>query len=222
MKIIIDDLYKDIPFILNKYLNKNNSLSEKFIIGLYELRKEYYTIKKIDEFNLDITDDEKCIKIYTNLIKLLNKELESFADDSNINNINNYNKANLNDNALRNITNLSNNNISSSKFNNLQYLDKDVKNDNDLIFSDNFTNKNNLNLTDLNTGGIKEVKNNFRSLSSMENIFKTTNDQIINKLNSRKTYITNYGNKNRNKSANNHYNREYNFEYGIDSNTIIF
>ena len=77
-------------------------------------------------------------------------------------------------------------------------------------------------MTDLNTGGIKEVKNNFRSLSSMENIFKTTNDQIINKLNSRKTYITNYGNKNRNKSANNHYNREYNFEYGIDSNTIIF
>ena len=219
MKIIIDDLYKDIPFILNKYLNKNNSLSEKFIIGLYELRKEYYTIKKIDEFNLDITDDEKCIKIYTNLIKLLNKELESFADDNN--NINNYNKANLNDNALSNITNLSNNNISSSKFNNLQYLDKDVKNDNDLIFSDNFTNKNNLNLTDLNTGGIKEVKNNFRSLSSMENIFKTTNDQIINKLNSRKTYITNYGNKNRNKSANNHYNREYNFEYGIDTNNNL-
>ena len=144
MKIIIDDLFKDIPFILNKYLNKNNSLSEKFIIGLYELRKEYYTIKKIDEFNLDITDDEKCIKIYTNLIKLLNKELESFADDNN--NINNYNKANLNDNALSNITNLSNNNISSNKFNNLQYLDKDVKNDNDLIFSDNFTNKNNLNL----------------------------------------------------------------------------
>ena len=221
MKIIIDDLFKDIPFILNKYLNKNNSLSEKFIIGLYELRKEYYTIKKIDEFNLDITDDEKCIKIYTNLIKLLNKELESFADDNNINNINNYNKANLNDNVLSNITNLSNNNISSSKFNNLQYLDKDVKNDNDLIFSDNFTNKNNLNLTDLNTGGIKEVKNNFRSLSSMENIFKTTNDQIINKLNSRKTYITNYGNKNRNKSANNHYNREYNFEYGIDSNNNL-
>ena len=219
MKIIIDDLFKDIPFILNKYLNKNNSLSEKFIIGLYELRKEYYTIKKIDEFNLDITDDEKCIKIYTNLIKLLNKELESFADDNN--NINNYNKANLNDNALSNITNLSYNNISSSKFNNLQYLDKDVKNDNDLIFSDNFTNKNNLNLTDLNTGGIKEVKNNFRSLSSMENIFKTTNDQIINKLNSRKTYITNYGNKNRNKSANNHYNREYNFEYGIDSNNNL-
>ena len=219
MKIIIDDLFKDIPFILNKYLNKNNSLSEKFIIGLYELRKEYYTIKKIDEFNLDITDDEKCIKIYTNLIKLLNKELESFEDDNN--NINNYNKANLNDNALSNITNLSNNNISSSKFNNLQYLDKDVKNDNDLIFSDNFTNKNNLNSTDLNTGGIKEVKNNFRSLSSMENIFKTTNDQIINKLNSRKTYITNYGNKNRNKSANNHYNREYNFEYGIDSNNNL-
>ena len=162
-------------------------------------------------FNNNIKENRNANKDYLSLNEANN----------NINNINNYNKANLNDNVLSNITNLSNNNISSSKFNNLQYLDKDVKNDNDLIFSDNFTNKNNLNLTDLNTGGIKEVKNNFRSLSSMENIFKTTNDQIINKLNSRKTYITNYGNKNRNKSANNHYNREYNFEYGRDSNNNL-
>ena len=74
IKMLINDIFKDIPSTLNKYLNKNNFLSEKFILGLYDLRKEYYTIKKIDEFNLDSTDDEKCIKIYKNLIRLLNKE----------------------------------------------------------------------------------------------------------------------------------------------------
>ena len=218
IKIIIDDLFKEIPFILNKYLNKNNSLSEKFIIDLYELRKEYYTIKSIDEFNLDSTDDEKCIKIYTNLMKLLNKELESFAESKN--NINYYNKVNLNDNAISK-TNLNNNNISSSKFNNLKYLEKYDKNNNDFSFTDNYTIKNNLYLTDLNIGGMKEERNNFRSLNSMENKFRYHNDGMINKVNNRKTYTTNYANKNRNKSANNNYNREYYFEYGIDTNNNL-
>ena len=54
IKIIINDIFKDIPFTLNKYLNKNYVLSEKFILGLYDLRKEYYTIKNIDEFNINI------------------------------------------------------------------------------------------------------------------------------------------------------------------------
>ena len=218
IKIIIDDLFKEIPFILNKYLNKNNSLSEKFIIDLYELRKEYYTIKSIDEFNLDSTDDEKCIKIYSNLMKLLNKELESFAESKN--NINYYNKVNLNDNAISK-TNLNNNNISSSKFNNLKYLEKYDKNNNDFSFTDNYTIKNNLYLTDLNIGGMKEERNNFRSLNSMENKFRYHNDGMINKVNNRKTYTTNYANKNRNKSANNNYNREYYFEYGIDTNNNL-
>ena len=37
---------------------------------------------------------------------------------------------------------------------------------------------------------------------------------MINKVNNRKTYTTNYANKNRNKSAKNKYNREYYVEYG--------
>lgn len=124
--MIINDIFKDIPLTLNKYLNNTNSLLEKFIIGLYDLRKEYYSIKKIDEFNLDITDDEKVLKIYMNLIELLNNELESFTN-------NNFSNINLNDNAISNITNLSNNNFSSSNFNNnFRYLEKEILNENDI------------------------------------------------------------------------------------------
>ena len=43
----------------NKYIHKRNMKNIDYGNYLYELRKEYYTIKKIDEFNLDITDDEK-------------------------------------------------------------------------------------------------------------------------------------------------------------------
>ena len=124
--MIINDIFKDIPLTLNKYLNNTNSLLEKFIIGLYDLRKEYYSIKKIDEFNLDITDDEKVLKIYMNLIELLNNELELFTN-------NNFSNINLNDNAISNITNLSNNNFSSSNFNNnFRYLEKEIQNENDI------------------------------------------------------------------------------------------
>ena len=124
--MIINDIFKDIPLTLNKYLNNTNSLLEKFIIGLYDLRKEYYSFKKIDEFNLDITDDEKVLKIYMNLIKLLNNELELFTN-------NNFSNINLNDNAISNITNLSNNNFSSSNFNNnFRYLEKEIQNENDI------------------------------------------------------------------------------------------
>ena len=124
--MIINDIFKDIHLTLNKYLNNTNSLLEKFIIGLYDLRKEYYSIKKIDEFNLDITDDEKVLKIYMNLIELLNNELELFTN-------NNFSNINLNDNAISNITNLSNNNFSSSNFNNnFRYLEKEIQNENDI------------------------------------------------------------------------------------------
>ena len=211
IKILINDLFKDIPFTLNKYLNKNNSLSEKFILGLYDLRKEYYSIKKIDEFNLDVTDDEKCIKIYTNLIKLLNKELEVFAN----NNINN--KININDN---NTTNINSNNISSSNINNYyKYLEKEVKNENDINYINNNNSRKKLNLTDLNTARIEEEKNNLINSINNKNKFESNNQEKNNKVNNRRiTYITNYANKNRNKSANINYNREYFFDYGYDSN----
>ena len=211
--MLINDIFKDIPSTLNKYLNKTNSLSEKFILGLYELRKEYYTIKKIDEFNLDSTDDEKCIKIYKNLIRLLNKELELF-----INNINS--NINLNDNALSNLSNLSSYNINSSIINNnSRYFENEIKNENDINFINNLNSKKRLNLTDLNIGKIEEEKNNIFNLNS-ENKFNSFNGEINKKVNNRRiTYITNYGNKNRNKSSiNRSYNNEYFFEYGSYTN----
>ena len=213
IKMLINDIFKDIPSTLNKYLNKNNFLSEKFILGLYDLRKEYYTIKKIDEFNLDSTDDEKCIKIYKNLIRLLNKELELFTNNINSN-------TNLNDNALSNLSNLSSYNINNSIINNnSRYFENEIKNENDINFINNLNSKKRLNLTDLNIGKIEEEKNNIFNLNS-ENKFKSFNGEINKKVNNRRiTYITNYGNKNRNKSSiNKSYNNEYFFEYGSNIN----
>ena len=213
IKMLINEIFKDIPITLNKYLNKNNSLSEKFILSLYDLRKEYYTIRKIDEFNLDITEDEKCIKIYMNLIKLLNKELELFT--------NNNSNINLNDNAISNISNLSSYHINSSFINNnSRYFENEIKNENDINFINNLNNKKRLNLTDLNIGKIEEEKNNIFNLNNMENRIKLFNGEKNNKVNNRRiTYITNYGNKNRNKSSfNNSYNKEYFFEYGNNKN----
>ena len=219
IKIIINDIFKDIPDTLNKYLNKNNNLSEKFILSLYDLRKEYYTIKKIDEFNLDVTDDEKCIKIYKDLIKLLNNELELF-----INNDNNLN-INTNDNVISDLTNISNNNFNASNINNYRYLEKDNKNENDINYLKNYSynNEKKLNISDLNIGRIEEEKNDNLNLIQMENINKYINKDIIQKGNNKKiTYITNYGNKNtNNKRPIINYNREYFFDYGAYSNNHL-
>ena len=214
IKIIINDIFKDIPFTLNKYLNKNYVLSEKFILGLYDLRKEYYTIKNIDEFNLDVTDDEKCIKIYANLIKLFNKELELYT----MNNNNNNNNISLNmSNNLKNdfsTLNQNNNYFGSTDRINYKYREKEGKNknDNDINFIKGYNNKK-FNLTDLNIGRIEEEKT-FNS------------NEVSNKiLNNRKiTYVTDYGNKkpnNHSKSINFNFNREYFFDYGANSNNNI-
>lgn len=214
IKIIINDIFKDIPFTLNKYLNKNYILSEKFILGLYDLRKEYYTIKNIDEFNLDVTDDEKCIKIYANLIKLFNKELELYT----MNNNNNNNNISLNmSNNLKNdfsTLNQNNNYFGNTDRINYKYREKEGKNenDNDINFIKSYNNKK-FNLTDLNIGRIEEEKT-FNS------------NEVSNKiLNNRKiTYVTDYGNKkpnNHSKSINFNFNREYFFDYGANSNNNI-
>ena len=214
IKIIINDIFKDIPFTLNKYLNKNYVLSEKFILGLYDLRKEYYTIKNIDEFNLDVTDDEKCIKIYANLIKLFNKELELYT----MNNNNNNNNISLNmSNNLKNdfsTLNQNNNYFGSTDRINYKYREKEGKNenDNDINFIKSYNNKK-FNLTDLNIGRLEEEKT-FNS------------NEVSNKiLNNRKiTYVTDYGNKkpnNHSKSINFNFNREYFFDYGANSNNNI-
>ena len=214
IKIIINDIFKDIPFTLNKYLNKNYVLSEKFILGLYDLRKEYYTIKNIDEFNLDVTDDEKCIKIYANLIKLFNKELELYT--MNNNNNNNNISLNMSNNLKNDFSTLyqNNNYFGSTDRINYKYREKEGKNenDNDINFIKSYNNKK-FNLTDLNIGRIEEEKT-FNS------------NEVSNKiLNNRKiTYVTDYGNKkpnNHSKSINFNFNREYFFDYGANSNNNI-
>ena len=215
IKIIINDIFKDIPFTLNKYLNKNYVLSEKFILGLYDLRKEYYTIKNIDEFNLDVTDDEKCIKIYANLIKLFNKELELYTMNNNNNNNNNI-SLNMSNNLKNDFSTLNQNNnyFGSTDRINYKYREKEGKNenDNDINFIKSYNNKK-FNLTDLNIGRIEEEKT-FNS------------NEVSNKiLNNRKiTYVTDYGNKkpnNHSKSINFNFNREYFFDYGANSNNNI-
>ena len=215
IKIIINDIFKDIPFTLNKYLNKNYVLSEKFILGLYDLRKEYYTIKNIDEFNLDVTDDEKCIKIYTNLIKLFNKELELYTMNNNNNNNNNI-SLNMSNNLKNDFSTLNQNNNYFGSTDRIiyKYREKEGKNenDNDINFIKSYNNKK-FNLTDLNIGRIEEEKT-FNS------------NEISNKiLNNRKiTYVTDYGNKkpnNHSKSINFNFNREYFFDYGANSNNNI-
>ena len=215
IKIIINDIFKDIPYTLNKYLNKNFILSEKFILGLYDLRKEYYSIKKIDEFNLDVTDDEKCIKIYANLIKLFNKELELYT-------MNNNNSSNTN--FMTSLSKSNNYNLSRSVINNYKFKEKENKNDseNDIDFVHSYdNNKKKFNLADLNIGRIEEEKN-------------FSSNEIENKINNRKiTYVTDYGNKNHNNNNSNHkinnhsksinfnYNREYFFDYGANSDNNI-
>lgn len=213
IKIIINDIFKDIPFTLNKYLNKNYVLSEKFILGLYDLRKEYYTIKNIDEFNLDVTDDEKCIKIYANLIKLFNKELELYTMNNNNNNNISLNMSNNLKNDFSTL-NQNNNYFGSTDRINYKYREKEGKNenDNDINFIKGYNNKK-FNLTDLNIGRIEEEKT-FNS------------NEVSNKiLNNRKiTYVTDYGNKkpnNHSKSINFNFNREYFFDYGANSNNNI-
>ena len=73
MKINIKTIYEDILKICNKYTikNENNIFSDKFIFDLYEIRKQYNNIKKIDMYNLDFKDDEKCIILFKNIMKLL-------------------------------------------------------------------------------------------------------------------------------------------------------
>ena len=218
IKIIINDIFKDIPFTLNKYLNKNYVLSEKFILGLYDLRKEYYSIKNIDEFNLDVTDDEKCIKIYTNLIKLFNKELELYAMNNNNNNINVNMNNNMNNNLKNDLStiNQSNNYFGRNETNNFKYREKESKNenDNDINIVKSFNNEQKkVNLTDLNIGKYEEEKN------------FNTNETTSRVLNNKKiTYVTDYGNKKHNthsKSINFNFNREYFFDYGLNTNNNI-
>jgi hypothetical protein len=146
MKVNIQKIYKDIPNIFNKYINKveNRVLSDEFIFNLYELRKEYNNIKQIDLYNLDITDDEKCIKIYKKINKLLSEECEKIMKNRNTEKERNqeylFDTKNINDlnNTIQ--SNILQKNISNS--NSLIDLVRPNKyNSNNDLFSDNIETK---------------------------------------------------------------------------------
>ena len=145
MKVNIQKIYKDIPNIFNKYTNKveNRVLSDEFIFNLYELRKEYNNIKQIDLYNLDITDDEACIKIYKKINKLLSEECEKIMKNKNAEKERNqeylFETKNINDlnNSIQ--SNILQNNISnSSSLIDLVKLNK-YKSNNDLLSGNNET-----------------------------------------------------------------------------------
>ena len=216
IKAKINFIFNDIPLTLNKYLNKNNILSEKFILDLYELRKAYNTIKKIDEFNLDFTDDEKCINIYHDLIQILNHELEKFVNDSYYTNINDNNLNNTFNNNINNMNSMNHSHFHYNSFDN--FRNYEARNENDINYTTN-NNKKILNLTDLNPYKFdEEEKNDINRLSRNKNTFNK-GSYNNNKFNEKMTYITNYGNNNKNKSANSSYNRDYFFDYGRNLNS---
>ena len=121
MKLNIKTIYEEIPMIFNKYTIKkeNKSLSDKFIFDLYDIRKEYNNIKKIDIYNLDIKDDEKCIKIFKNIMKLL---IEEIRIQQIINNKNNE---------IKTIHNLKYEDTKKLNINDLN-TKKDINNENDI------------------------------------------------------------------------------------------
>ena len=135
IKSLIEKIYEDIPIIINKNTDKNKvenkNISNNFIINLYELRKEYNCIKKIDFYNLDITDDEKCIKIFQKIMKILIEELETII--KNKNNENEINKKFLYD--IKNI-NLKELNINKNSFIERDMNNIIIKKDKEKIFND--------------------------------------------------------------------------------------
>ena len=74
----IEIIYEDIKNLINKCESpeKNKILTEAFMIKLKELKNDFQKIKNIDRFNLDSINDEECLKIYMNLVKILLEELQ--------------------------------------------------------------------------------------------------------------------------------------------------
>ena len=199
MKKNIQQLYESIPHMINKYTNKNENkiLSDKFIFDLYELRKDYNSIKKIDSYNLDITDDEKCINIYKKIMKLLNEEFGKIISNKNIQNeknnnyineknnnyVYNMNKLSINDlNTIKNISleNEKNNvlieNEKQNKTNNNNFNEKKK-----ITYITDYKNKNKKNKTTDSPNGIYnfEYGKNTDGLKFFENNYKTIYDNNI-------------------------------------------
>ena len=105
IKLQIKNIFNDLLSIIYKYDSPytNKKYTDEFKNKLKDLKNKIDNIKEIDRFNLDSTDDEKCLQSYKNLVKILMDELENKQKingniNNNINKIRNDNLKNRNDN----------------------------------------------------------------------------------------------------------------------------
>jgi DNA repair exonuclease SbcCD ATPase subunit len=103
IKLQIKNIFNDLLSIINKYDSPyaNKKYSDEFKNKLKDLKSKIDNIKEIDRFNLDSTDDEKCLQSYMNLVKILLNELE--------------NKQKINDNINKNFNKIRNDNLNNLK-----------------------------------------------------------------------------------------------------------
>ena len=115
----IKNIYDDLLSVTCKYDKPdiNKKFSPGFIKKLQDLKSDINRLKGIDRFNLDSADDEKCLQLYMDLVKLLLNELENKSNKINelnrdinnmndkINNNNNYQKI-ANDKTKKQLTDL--------------------------------------------------------------------------------------------------------------------
>jgi len=113
IKLQIKNIFNDLLSIIYKYDSPyiNKKYADEFKNKLKDLRNKIENIKGIDRFNLDSTDDEKCLQTYMNLVKILLNELENKQKINNIANNNiikmrNDNQNNRNDLTIRQLTEL--------------------------------------------------------------------------------------------------------------------
>ena len=113
IKLQIKNIFNDLLSIIYKYDSPyiNKKYADEFKNKLKDLRNKIENIKGIDRFNLDSTDDEKCLQTYMNLVKILLNELENKQKINNIANNNiikmrNDNQNNKNDLTIRQLTEL--------------------------------------------------------------------------------------------------------------------
>ena len=103
IKLQIKNIFNDLLSIIYKYDSPypDKKYTDEFKNKLKELRDKFRSIKGIDRFNLDSADDEQCLQIYQNLVKILLNELE--------------NKQKRNDNINKNIKFIFNKNSKKTK-----------------------------------------------------------------------------------------------------------
>ena len=198
IKLQIKNIFNDLLSIIYKYDSPyiNKKYADEFKNKLKDLRNKIENIKGIDRFNLDSTDDEKCLQTYMNLVKILLNELENKQKINNIANNNiikmrNDNQNNRNDLTIRQLTEL------------IEVIKK-IINDNGTkqLISDAVNIINNLsNLYKFrNSNDPVENGKNDKKIRELENELEYIKKLLINQKNNNKnnnlTYEMNYNNSN--------------------------